>query len=85
MIIEITELVGELAKLKPIPGEYRPCELKIAVDEIGSAASPIDYLLVQASETINLDMHVLKVIAKGRTEASRALFFENLTSVKIAI
>lgn len=78
VVIEITELAGELEKLKRIAKEYQSHGIKIAVDDFGAGASQMDRILALEPEVIKLDMHILKAAAKGNAEASIALSFANL-------
>ncbi|ROS05549.1 EAL domain-containing protein (putative c-di-GMP-specific phosphodiesterase class I) [Sinobacterium caligoides] len=78
VVIEITELAGDITKLKRLVKEYQSHGVKVAVDDFGAGASQLDRVLALEPEVIKLDMHLLKAAVKGGVEANIALCLTTL-------
>lgn len=69
VVIEITEIGGDLDKLERVVAEYRAAGMKLAVDDFGVGASQIDRLVRLRPDYIKLDMDLFKQASRGGTEA----------------
>ena len=70
VLVEITELSGDLDKLKTLVGLYRECGMKVAIDDFGSGFSQLDRVAAFKPDIIKLDMAFFKQgFAGGRNSA----------------
>ncbi len=79
IIIEITEIGGDISKLKRLRALYREYGLKVAVDDFGAGASQLDRVAELEPDFIKLDMGMLKNACKGGFKADVALSLGLLT------
>ncbi len=65
LIIEITELNGNIDRLLAVVNRYRACGLLIAVDDFGAGFSQMDRVIALQPDIIKLDMQLFKQATEG--------------------
>lgn len=79
VIIEITEITGDLEVLKRLRAIYKAKGLKVAIDDFGAGASQLDRVAELEPDFIKLDMGLLRKASKGGFKADVLLSLNFLT------
>lgn len=65
VIIELTELNGDMDRLLAVVQRYRHAGLKVAIDDFGAGFSQLDRVIALEPDIIKLDMQLFKQAVKG--------------------
>ena len=65
IVIELTEINGDISRLKSVVNRYRQAGLKIAIDDFGAGFSQLDRVIALEPDIIKLDMQLFKQAVKG--------------------
>lgn len=80
LIIEITELDGDLAVIQKLVSKYRDEGFKIAIDDFGTGFSQLDRIALLKPDIIKLDMSLLRNGAQNSRGSSMVQMLGDLAS-----